>query len=294
MKNNRIAVWLVIMLVWTMLFTGCGSLEKPVSPAAAQSPQMLTVNVIDVGQGDAILVQTNEQVVLIDSGDVSSRKELVAFLKEKGISSIDKVIISHPHADHLGGMAAVLAHFTVKQVYDSGLPATTALYRNYLSMVKQQNIPFTVLAAGDRLEFGRGVTFQVLGPAKPFIAQEELNNNSIIGKLVFGQFSMLFTGDAEKQAEDRLRKQYLADLPATVLKSPHHGSKTSSSMPFLRAVAPEAVIISAGAGNEYQHPHKATLKKYANVKSAVYRTDLSGTITVTSDGKSYQIIKERQ
>ncbi|SDN05347.1 competence protein ComEC [Dendrosporobacter quercicolus] len=292
MKNYKIGLGLLIVLI-VAFFAGCSNNNQQFQAASSPVPKQITIQMIDVGQGDAILIRTAEQVILIDTGDVAARAKLIRFLKQQGIGSIDKVIISHPHADHLGGMAELVANFTVKQVYDSGQPTTTALYRRYLATIKQKNIPFTILAAGDQVDFGNGAVFKVLGPRQPFISEEALNNNSIAGKLVYGRFSLLFTGDVEKQAEERLRQSYPAELAATVLKSPHHGSRTSSSPPFLRAVAPEAVIISVGADNEYKHPHKATLKKYADCKARVYRTDQDGTITITSDGQSYQIVKER-
>ena len=295
MKNSKITILLaLLMMAMAIFFTGCGSSDQQVGVAQErEKEQQLTIQMIDVGQGDAILIRTAEQVILIDTGDVPARAKLAAFLRHQGIRTIDKVIITHPHADHLGGMAEIFAGFTVKQVYDSGQQSTTALYRKYLTVIKQKNIPFTILAAGDQVDFGNGAVFKVFGPRKPWITEEALNNNSVTGKLVYGRFSMLFTGDAEKAAENRMRQDYSSELKATVLKSPHHGSKTSSSLPFLRAVAPEAVVISAGADNEYKHPHEVTLKKYDAVKARVYRTDLNGTITITSDGQNYQIAKER-
>lgn len=295
MKYFRLGTYSMIIVFLMVVLSACGNIAMQAGKGPAKLPAAsLVIQMIDVGQGDAILVRTNEQVILIDTGDVPARNNLVDYLKKQGISVIDKVIITHPHADHLGGMPGILEHFTVKQIYDSGQTTTTALYRQYLSSIKKHKIPFAVVAAGDELDFGNGVLFKVLNPKKPFISDSELNNNSIVGKLIFGQFTMLFTGDAEKEAEERIKKDYSAELQSKVLKSPHHGSRTSSTLPFLRSVSPAAVVISVGADNEYQHPHPTTLRKYADVKAQVYRTDLSGAITITSDGQNYQIKKEKE
>ncbi|HWR10080.1 ComEC/Rec2 family competence protein [Sporomusa sp.] len=301
MKLTRKWSWLVIAVtLFSVIFaTGCGSAGITSQPGgklpAVVSGAPLTVKVLDVGQGDAILIRTNEQVVLIDTGDVPARDKLVSMLKSQGITTVDKLIITHPHADHIGGAAAVFANFTVRQVYDSGQRTTSNLYKQYLTQINKKKIPFTVVTAGTTIELGNEAVLSVLAPEQPFIggSEPDLNNNSIVAKLVYGNFSMLMTGDAEKESEERMLKKGAASLKSTLLKSGHHGSKTSSSLPFLQAVSPEAALISLGADNEYHHPHPITLKKYNDKKMKVYRTDTDGTLTVTSDGKTYSITKER-
>jgi competence protein ComEC len=286
--------------MFSLIFTvGCGGAgtaalpDNKVAAAAAGAP--LTVKVLDVGQGDAILIRTKEQVALIDTGDIPARDKLVSLLKSQGISTIDKLIITHPHADHIGGAAVVFDNFTVKQVYDSGQKTTSNVYRQYLTQIQKKKIPFTVVSAGEKIDLGSNVVLNVLAPEQPFISGSEpdLNNNSIVAKLIYGNFSMMLTGDAERESEDRMLKKGAAALKSTLLKSGHHGSRTSSSMPFLQAVSPEAALISLGANNEYHHPHPSTLKKYDERKIKVYRTDTAGTLTVTTDGKTYEITKER-
>lgn len=283
----------VLIVAVTLLAAGCSAKPTGQDRSAQLSGQTLKVQTIDIGQGDAILIQTPGQVVLIDTGDVPTREKLVKYIKNQGITTIDKVFITHPHADHLGGMAAIMDNFTIKQIYDSGLTTTTALYRQYLTAVQKKNIPFEVVSPGTDIDLGGGVVLKVLAPQKPFITQSELNNNSIVLKLAYGKFSMLLPGDGEKEAEDRLIKAYAAELKSSVLKSGHHGSNTSSTPAFLKAVSPEAIIISVGVNNDYHHPHPSTMKKYTELKTEVYRTDNDGTVTVTSDGKTYNISKEK-
>jgi competence protein ComEC len=266
---------------------GCGA------PADRAKVDNLVVSVIDVGQGDAILIRTPGQVTLIDSGDVPARDKLVAYIRKQGITAIDTLVITHPHADHLGGAVTILDNFTVRRIYDSGQVTTSALYRQYLAAAKKKNIPFALLAGGQEVDIGGG-TLKILNPpTTPFGGEAGVNNNSIVARLVYGNFAMLLAGDAEQDAEAAMVKKYGANLKSQVLKSGHHGSRTSSSPAFLKAVAPEAAIISVGAGNEYHHPHPSVLKRYGDNKYKIYRTDIDGTVTVTSDGKTYTIAKER-
>ncbi len=265
--------------------------EKSVSQGQVNSP--LNIKVLDIGQGDAILIRTAGQTVLVDTGDIGTKDKLVAYIKKEGITSIDKVIITHPHADHLGGMPGILENFKVNQIYDSGQTTTTALYRKYLSLVQSKKIPFTVVTAGTEIVIANDVKLKFFAPDKPFITTSDLNNNSIVVKVIYNEFSMLLTGDAEKESEERMVKTYKTELKSNILKAGHHGSNTSSSPSFLKAVAPEAAIISLGANNDYHHPHPSTLKKYVEAKMKVYRTDTDGTVTVSSDGKNYTITKEK-
>ena len=294
MRKGR---WLMFLMLVAMLIASAGcSTEKVVEQGQVSSGQeqgTLQVKVLDIGQGDAILIRGGGQTVLVDTGDIETRDKLVAYIKKEGITAIDTVIITHPHADHLGGMLGVLENFKVKQIYDSGQTATTALYRKYLSEVQKQKIPFNLVTAGEEISITNEIKLKFLTPSKPFITESAINNNSIVAKLTYNQFSMLLTGDAEKESEKNMVKNYPKELKSTVLKAGHHGSNTSSSSGFLKAVGPEAVIISLGANNDYHHPHPSTLKKYVDAQLKVYRTDLDGTVTITSDGKTYKIVKEK-
>ena len=294
----RKELWVILAVVLTLMIviTGCGKTtakaDQQSEGAQSQQNAPLTVKVLDIGQGDAILIRVAGQTVLVDTGDIGTRDKMVAYIKKEGITNIDKVIITHPHADHLGGMPGILENFKVGQIYDSGQTATTALYKQYLSLIKKKNVPFTVVTAGTEIVIADDIKLKFFAPAKPFITESPLNNNSIVAKLSYNQFSMLLTGDAEKEEEARILQTYGNELKSKVLKAGHHGSNTSSSPAFLKAVGPEAAIISVGVNNDYHHPHPSTLKKYVEAKLKVYRTDIDGTVTITSDGKTYKVIKE--
>lgn len=304
-----------LLLLLAVLVTGCGAQSEnsgsagtassgaatAASSGTALAPQgQVVIKMLNVGQGDSILIETAEQTVLIDTSDVDERDKLQRELQKAGVRKIDKVILTHPHADHIGGMDVLLANYDVKAVYDNGMPSTSKLYRSYMKTVKAKGIEHKGLKAGDELDFGSGARFKVLAPSAALVEQgsqkgykHDPNNESVVGRLTFGKFSMMFTGDAEKQAEKQVLSSFAGEIQSTVLKSGHHGSKTSSSADFLRAVRPEAALISCGQGNDYGHPHKETMKKYAAMKLKVYETDRNGTITITTDGQGYSIAAEQ-
>ena len=285
------------------LLAGCAT--QPGAAGGTEAAQTkdgaLEVKVLDVGQGDAILIRTADQTIFIDTGDLDEHPKLEAALKKENIKTVDKLIITHPHADHLGGASVLFKNCEVKAVYDNGEPTTTKFYRDYLKTIKSKSIPYKALVDGDVLDFGGGVSFHVLSPTAEMVKEggkkngkPNLNINSIVGRLEYGDFTMLFTGDAEKETEkSTLSRHSAADLKSLVLKSPHHGSKTSSTTAFLKAVTPEVVAISCGAGNDYGHPHKEVLERYKKFNIQVYRTDQGGTIAITSDGKTYSVKEEK-
>ena len=287
--RKKLCLMLAIVVAMMVVVTGCG--KETTKPA--EQGQQLIVKVLDIGQGDAILIRVQGQTVLVDTGDIEHKEKMVEYIKKEGITTIDKVIITHPHADHLGGMPGIIDNFKVGHIYDSGKTATTSLYRQYLSLVNKKNIPFTVVTPGTEILIANDIKLKIFAPDKSLLAEEEMNNSSIVAKLIYNKFSMLLTGDAEKESETLMLKSYAGELKSTVLKAGHHGSNTSSSLGFLKAVGPETAIISLGANNDYHHPHPSTLKKYEQVKLKVYRTDQDGTVTISSDGKTYNISKEK-
>lgn len=295
-------IFLLMMALVMLLTAACANQNSQmtttttaVSENKAAAGQELVVKVLNIGQGDAILIKAPSETILFDTGDVDQREELVKLLKRENVSAIDKLIISHPHADHLGGAYAVFKNFKVKAVYDNGQPTTTKTYQTYLKQIKQNNIEYRSLKAGDKLDFGSGIILEIFNPTAAEVKQGgELNNNSLVGRLAYNGFTMLLTGDCEADREKELLKNYADKLKSDVLKSPHHGSKTSSNRKFLQAVNPKDVIISCGVNNDYGHPHKETMNKYNGMKLNIYRTDKDGTVTVTTDGKTYAVTKENE
>ena len=277
---------------------GCGG-GKAETTASADGN--LEIKVFNVGQGDAILIRKSGQTILIDTSDLDEHEKFRRELKKAGVTVIDKLIITHPHADHLGGVSVLFKDFTVKAVYDNGLPATAKFYRDYLKVIKNKKIPYKQLTAGEILNLAPEVNFEVLSPLREYIesgaknkqGKVDYNGSSIAGRLTFGNFAIMLTGDLETAGESQIVKNKAANLKCQVLKAGHHGSKTSSSDKFLRAIGADAVVISCGSGNDYGHPHQQALKRFEKNKLKIYRTDENGTVTIISDGKSYSIKGEK-
>lgn len=263
----------------------------PLTGAGAASPGSggahLAVHFIDVGQGDSILVQApSGKTMLVDGGPVDASGRLVAYLKAQKVSRIDVLVATHPHADHIGGLIEVLRTFVVGLVVDSGKVHTTATYERFLTLIDQKNIRFRLGRAGDSIDLGPGLDVRILHPSEPL--PENMNDCSVVIRLQYGKVGFLFTGDAEREAENAILRSG-ADLHATVLKVAHHGSRTSSSPWFLKAVEPAVAVILVGAGNSYGHPHRVTLLNLAGYVDRVYRTDVDGDVVVITDGTTFRV-----
>lgn len=242
------------------------------------------MHVIDVGQGDSILIQApNGTTALIDGG--YDNGQALAYLRDQEIQRIDLVIASHPHADHIGGLVEVLHALPVGAVWTSGAMHTTGTFEQFLDTIAETKTPYYEAQRGDRIPFGT-MEFAVL---RSDPQASDLNDTSLVLKLTYGQVSFLFTGDAEAASEADLLQTAKDDLASTILKVGHHGSYTSSSPAFLAAVQPEIAIYSAGRHNSYGHPHAETLAALEAVGAQIYGTDRHGTVVVETDGQDYQI-----
>jgi competence protein ComEC len=244
------------------------------------------VHFIDVGQGDSTLIQTPEQNILIDAGERTAGEGVVEYLKNLNVNYLNIVISTHPHADNMGGLINVMKNISTGEVIDPAVPHTTQTYEDYLVLIDQKNIKFTEGKAGISRDLGGGALMQIIHPLSPSVS--DLNNASIVVRLTFGDISFIFSGDAEKKAENEiLLRDY--NLSATVLKVGHHGSKTSTSASYLSAISPEVAVISCGKDNTYGHPHEETLKLLKDSEIDVYRTDTHGTIVIKTDGQNIYI-----
>lgn len=283
MEEINLKKFLAIISTITMLsFVGCSS-QGVKNNVNASIKKELKVTYLNVGQGDSELVEVNGKTMLIDAGPNSNANELVKDLKERGIKTIDIAIATHPHEDHIGGMDEVLENFDVKSFYAPKVAHTTKTYENMLKAVKNEGIKLKQIKEGTKLDLGKGVDIEVYTPVKS--SYDDLNNYSPIMKISYGKTAFMFTGDAEKEAEQEALKEH-KNLKANVLKLGHHGSNSSTSEPFLKAVDPSIAIVSCAKNNKYGHPHKETMTKLKNSKVKVYETFKDGDITITSNGKS--------
>lgn len=263
---------------------------------AATQDRTLYVHCLDIGQGDAILIEWRGRWTMVDTGDVEHRAQIADYLDWYNVKRLDQLIITHPDGDHLGGAYAVLRHVPVGRVYDNGQEKLNYMYRTYLRTLARTGVPRTTAKKDDVIDLGDGATLTLMGPPEPLLTRKggkaDYNNNSIVAMLAYGEFRMLLTGDAEKEEEAWLVEQYGDRLRATVLKVGHHGSYTSSSAAFLRRVQPQVAVISCGRNNSYGFPHKEPLARLREIGAAVHRTDRDGTVTVLTDGKSLAVRKE--
>ena len=272
---------LSLLLLMLLMFTaGCGTVA---------SAENLVVYFLDVGQADAAILQCGDEVMMIDGGESSDSSLIYSYLtKTLGITHIDYMIATHPHADHIGGLSGALNACSVGVVYS---PVTSYDSKQFSSLVKytqKQGRDLTVPEVGDSFAFG-DAQVQFLSPAMEY---SNVNDCSIVVRITHGSNTFLFAGDAEWDAEhDMLSSGY--DLSATVLKVGHHGSDTSSSYVFLREVMPKYAVISCGEGNSYGHPTEAVLSRLRDAGTQVFRTDLQGGIMCVSDGNELTFAVEK-
>jgi competence protein ComEC len=273
------------ILALALLTGACSFPSAPVVHTGGE----LTVYYIDVGQGDATLLVCGGEVMLIDGGNPSDSDLIYAFLKDKGITHIDYMIATHPHADHAGGLSGALHAASAGTVFSPVTEYDTRAFGNFVRILGERGIGITVPSPGDRFGLGEAEVM-ILGPAA--VDPGDMNNSSICLKVTHGAVSFLFTGDAERRAEQALLDAGY-DLSATVLKVGHHGSDTSTIYPFLRAVMPEYAVISCGRGNSYGHPHDNVLSRLRDADVALFRTDMQGDIIFVSDGAAVTVRTER-
>ena len=266
------------------------------------SGKELQVNVLDVGQGDAILiVAPSGKTVLVDAGVPGSGKKIIGAMKRHNVGQIDLMVATHAHADHIGGADEVINGASVRVVLDSKVPNTTKNYQDFLLAIEQRGVEYVGAEPGRTFDLGDGVILTALAPIPPFFTKDQLrsggnepNANSVVVRLDYGSFSMLLTGDAEAQTEQRIINNG-GNVTADVLKVGHHGSKYASTEEFLRRGQFKTAIISTGADNRYGHPSQEVLDRLRAANVQLYRTDLQGEISITTrGGDEYEIKSTRE
>ncbi|MFA6428860.1 MAG: ComEC/Rec2 family competence protein [Candidatus Buchananbacteria bacterium] len=273
------------------LLTGCQAVKVNSSPSN-EVKNNLRVTFLNVGQGDAILIQTpDNQKYLVDGGPDNTILNKLGEQLSFWDKSLAGIILTHPHADHVGGLPAVLARYSVAQLWLYPAVHTAPDYLAFLAAAKEKKINTAAIFAGQNLALGGGVNLQILWPPadnkdNPAWSKfSDLNSQSVVGRLTFGQTAILLMGDAPQEVEQELLKATTTDLTARVLKVGHHGSKYSSSPEFLAAVKPDWAVISVGANNSFGHPHFRTLYNLQQVSAKILRTDQAGDIEIVSDGQ---------
>ncbi|HEV2262427.1 MAG TPA: ComEC/Rec2 family competence protein, partial [Candidatus Rubrimentiphilum sp.] len=300
------ALLIVAMMLWkrsartlaiALFLFGALAVTMPPRPI----DHRLQVTVLDVGQADAVFIRTPRgHALLVDAGgrleqgqgtqssaERVGERVVVPFLRRQGVRTIDAMILSHPHGDHVGGFAPVLRAFRAEEFADSGQRYGGYAYNDALQTAKSEHVAIVYPRAGAMWQTDDGVTIEFIGPSLPFIAgsHNDINNNSVAFMLVYKHFRMLFTGDAGAEAEQRFLNEGI-DLHADVLKIGHHGSAYSSTPAFIAAVHPKYAIISVGRHNMFGHPAPSTIETLQRYGADVYRTDENGAISLATNGRA--------
>ncbi len=261
--------------------------ENTTAPAPIPNSSGFKIYFIDVGQADSALVICDGKAMLIDGGNTGDSSLIYSFLKQKGVSHLDYIVATHAHEDHVGGLSGALNFATVDTVYCPTTAYSSNAFTNFAKNVQAQGKSITIPSTGTRFSLG-SATCTVLAVN----AGSSINNTSIVLRIVYGSTSFLFAADAEKEVEQAMLNRGVT-LRSTVLKVGHHGSYTSSSYQFLRSVAPEYSVISCEKGNSYGHPHEEVLSRLYDADTRLFRTDLQGTITCTSNGSTVSVSVDR-
>lgn len=303
-KNSKLiqSILVIVLIAAAALLMQRLDLRNGAVNSAAQSTAAtatvpasgITVTIIDVGQADSILLRSQNHAILIDAGEYDAAANIEAALNAANVKKLDAVILTHPHYDHFGGMRKILEDYEVGQYVTSEIPddqiPTIASYEKLLDTLEKKGIDCRYAKAGMAFDLD-GSTLTVLGPVAGK-GYDNLNDYSVVTRLTCGNTAFLFMGDAQKASEKDIMATG-ATLSADVLKVGHHGSKTSSGVDFLAAVNPKIALISAGLDNSYGLPHNITLEHLKAINAAIYRTDLQGTIAVTSDGSTVSVHTEK-
>ncbi len=274
--------YIIVIIIISAIIYSYFNAPKPVQ---VQTTNQFSLHFIDVGQADSMLgILPNGETILIDAGNREDGNTIISYIKKQQIKKIDYLIATHPHEDHIGGLAEVINSFDIGSIYMPKVSSNTKTFENALLAIKNKGLKVNTARAGVSILNNDNLKIELLAPNSDYY--ENMNSYSAVTKITFGNTSFLLTGDADNISEGEMFKY---NLKADLLKVGHHGSSTSTSAEFLKAVAPKFAVISVGNGNTYGHPAQKILNALKNAGVKIYQTDINGTIVATSDGQNIEI-----
>ena len=282
-KKTKELISTLIIIILALIF-GTITQDKTLAnkQTVFETSENLNVYYIDVGQADSILITNQQEAMLIDAGNNADGRQVVEFIKNKGISKLDYVVGTHPHEDHIGGLDDVINEFEIENILLPDITTNTKTFEDVIDAIENKDLQITVPNICDKFELGES-DFEI---KSTIIDKNNLNLASLVIRMEFGNTSFLFMGDAEIENEKSCKWEQ-----ATVLKVGHHGSNTSSSTSFLKQVNPQISVIMVGVENDYGHPKKEIINRLEKINTQIYRTDEDGTIWITSDGNRCEVQK---
>ena len=275
-KNKKISLIIVLLFI----IIGIAAAHAAIMRSENDKSQKIIAHFIDVGQADSTFIELpNGETMLIDAGNPANGPQVTEYIKSLNYAGIDYIVATHPHADHIGGMAFVISNLKTGKLYMPNVESTSRVFENLLDAIEENGLTVKNAKKGVTILKKRDLKIELLAPKeKPY---SNINNASAAVKITYKNTGLLFTGDAEQAAEKSLPT---SAIKADILKVGHHGAGTASSEEFINAVSPKIAVISCGKNNQYGHPSVQTLNILKNSKVKIYRTDNDGTVIVTADG----------
>ncbi|MBR3967077.1 MAG: MBL fold metallo-hydrolase [Clostridia bacterium] len=283
-RSKSLKIELIILAIFVII-AGYNYYQKMKS--AELVDDTVELHIIDVGQGDSVLIKTKAGNILIDAGTGESEEALSHYLYSVGVDSFEYCIFTHPHEDHIGGADMIMENYDVRNVIISPAVTDTVTFERLIDALERSDANIIEAVPDSKYSVG-DVEIMIMGPIE--LEDRDLNNSSVITRVSYGAVRMMFTGDAEKKQENDILHRYsVFDLDCDFLKMGHHGSSTSSSEDFVFAVSPYLAAISCGMDNEYGHPHSEILSLLEREEIEYHRTDLMGDIVYVCDGKNLEL-----